>query len=245
MGGGSTKQQQSSSTYQQQAQSPYFQDLFQRAQGDSQRDRSFFPGQNFASMSGATRGGIQGFQQQMQGGGALDSASGYAKDVLAGNYLNSNPYLDQTFDAASRGVTRAYQSGLAGTQSAFDMAGRGASGSAMNSRDRENDRFAGNLNELATSVYGGNYQQERGMQSQMAQMAPGIESGFLNRYGGAINAGGAQENLQREQIAGNMQRYQFGQDELTQRLGKYQSLLGGPSMENQSQGTSSSWNFSI
>ncbi len=246
MGGGSQQSTQSTQTFQQLFQTPYFQDLYNRSQQDAQQQKGFFPGQNYASMSESTRGGIAGINQiAQQGTPGLNAASGYQADVLAGNYLNNNPYLDQTFDAASRGVTRAYRSGLAGTQSAFDMAGRGASGSAMSYRDRENDRFAGNLNELATSIYGGNYQQERGRMDNAASGAAGVEAGILNRYGASINAGSAQEQLQREQISGDMQRFDFGQNELSMRLGKYQQLLGGPVMENRGEMQSSGWNMKI
>lgn len=231
---------QDSQTFQQAIQSGYFGDLMGRSQMDSFQQKSFFPGQNYADMSAATTGGIAGFQNQLGGGQALDAASGYAKDVLRGDYLNNNPYLDATFDQASRGMTRAYKSGVAGTQSGFDLAGRGASGSAMNARDRENDRFATNLGELSTSIYGGNYQQERGRQQQAMQGAGGIEAGFMNRFGGAINAGGAEEQLQMQQIMGNMQRFDFGQNEFTNRLSKFQGLLGGPIMENKSSGRSQS-----
>ena len=97
MSGGSSRSRSSGRQFQQEAQSPFFMDLYGQAQGVSQDPRSFFPGQNYASMSGSTQQGIQGFQQLAAGGqGSLDAASGYSQDVLSGKFLNSNPYLDAT-----------------------------------------------------------------------------------------------------------------------------------------------------
>lgn len=244
-----------SNTYQQAEQAGYFSDLYGQAGARAGTQLNYFPGQSYAEASGETLRGISGIDRlATQGHSGTAAAGGYNESVLAGDYLNSNPYLDQTFDAAARGVTRAFKTGTSpGIQSAFDAAGRGASGSAVNAQLQAQDQFGRNLGELATSIYGGNYQQERGRMEGAAGRAPGIEQMELGRYGAQIQAGGVGEGFQRERIAGEKGRYDFGQGELDSRLAKYKSLLGGSIMESEdragaeSKGTSrgSSFQFGL
>ena len=76
--------------------------------------------------------------------------------TLQGDYLNSNPYLDKTYDRALEGV-------LPGLNATFGGAGRSGSGvHAMSAGKASSD--------LANQIYGGNYQMERGRMMQAAGM---------------------------------------------------------------------------
>lgn len=86
-----------------------------------------------------------------------------------GNYLNSNPYLDATMDQAARGLTRNFAEGvLPGLDSAASRAGRYGSGMHANVKDAAGESFGRSLADLSTSIYGGNYQAERGRQDAAA-----------------------------------------------------------------------------
>lgn len=78
-----------------------------------------------------------------------------------GEYLNNNPYLDQTFDRASGKVTDAYSRAVDGKNSNFSLAGRYGSGAHQASLKRQNEGLGDALGGLANDIYGGNYQQER------------------------------------------------------------------------------------
>ncbi len=104
-----------------------------------------------------------------------DVASNTLSDVASGKYLNNNPYLDKTFGQASDAVSRAYQTTTAPqTDSNFERGGRYGSGAMMNAR-RQNELGLGKtLDDLATSIYGGNYATERGLQTNAAGTLGGL-----------------------------------------------------------------------
>lgn len=82
-----------------------------------------------------------------------------------GDYLNSNPYLDKMFSNASDAVTRAYtNTTVPAIRSSFGMAGGYNRGSEAGALDNANWSLGKNLNSLATDIYGGNYNAERGRQ---------------------------------------------------------------------------------
>lgn len=90
----------------------------------------------------------------------------YTKNVLNGSYLNSNPWLDATFNKAAGAVTNQVQSNFG--RSGRDARGVDAAG------------FAGDLyGNLATQIYGGNYQAER---DRMQQLVPQV-----NQLGAVTN----------------------------------------------------------
>src|SRR6185503_12579179 len=78
--------------------------------------------------------------------------------VLNGSYLNSNPYLDATFNEAAGAVTNQVQSN-------FGLAGRNARGVDAAGFAQEG------YNDLANQIYGGNYQAERQRQQQLVPYA--------------------------------------------------------------------------
>lgn len=87
--------------------------------------------------------------------------------TLSGQYLNpgTNPYLNATYDQAAGKVAQQYSTAIApGLAAGAQRAGQFGS-SAMNEAMLMSQGQLGNtLNDLATNIYGGNYQQERGRQ---------------------------------------------------------------------------------
>lgn len=103
-----------------------------------------------------------GAQQQFNQGNYIapiqQAASDYGTNVLTGNYLNSNPYLDATFNKAAGAVTNQVQSN-------FGRAGRNVRG--PDAAGLATDKY----NELATQIYGGDYEAERNRQQQILPVA--------------------------------------------------------------------------
>lgn len=86
--------------------------------------------------------------------------------TASGAMLNSNPYLDSTYDQAADRVTRDFRTS---TSPAIDgrfamTSGGSGSGAAQIARDSAERNLGDTLSGLATSVYGGNYGQERDRQ---------------------------------------------------------------------------------
>jgi len=93
---------------------------------------------------------------------AANPAFAQLQSTANGNYLNSNPYLDQMYGKAAKGMSRAFAEGTApGIDSQASQAGRYGSGMHANIKDAAGQKFGQSLSDLATSIYGGNYATER------------------------------------------------------------------------------------
>jgi hypothetical protein len=144
------------------------------------RDRNqYYPGQTVVPFAGETEQALSGITNRAQQGSAVNqAASGLAARTLSGAPTSqygsgqnpyasasnpfggsSNPYLDQTFNKAANTVQNRLASQFAGS-------GRniGASRAAN----------ASELNDLATNLYGGAYENERNRQLQYQSQLTGI-----------------------------------------------------------------------
>lgn len=170
------------------------------------------------------------------GGAANSGEQQYINNSLAGGYLNANPWLNNTYEQAARGVQSA-------VDSQFASGGRLRSGASQRA-------LVGGLGDLATNIYGGNYQAERDRMQQAAQLAQN-RSGQINQVSmvnqGAVNnaiqngrgqsidaanaAMGAQDAIMRtygaQQIAGNTLD-QYGQSLLSDQMSRYQQAQQAP-----------------
>ena len=120
------------------------------------------------------------------GGQLTRSAQGLNLDTLQGDFLNpdTNPYLEGTFNRAAD-LTR----GRLDTE--FSGAGRNI-GAAMPARSEE-------LQTLASNIYGGNYQRERGIQNDAMGMSQMLDptNRFVNQLAGLTpGAGGVTSSTQ-------------------------------------------------
>ena len=113
-----------------------------------------------------------------------DNASNLVNQTLQGDFLNSNPFLDQTFNRAAD-LTR----GRLDTE--FAGSGRNL-GAAQPARSEE-------LQTLASNIYGGNFQAERDRQQGALGLAQGFDpiNQYINRLAGIIpGAGGVSTSTQ-------------------------------------------------
>lgn len=112
------------------------------------------------------------------------AAQDYAAKTLGGGFMGSNPYLDATFNKAQGAVTNAVQSN-------FGLSGR-------NPRGVDAAGFAADqYNDLATQIYGGDYQAERARQQQLVPFAGQLAAQDYTDIGQLANVG-----AQREALAG-------------------------------------------
>lgn len=105
--------------------------------------------------------------------GVAATGMGELNKTLLGDYLSpdKNPFLGQTFDAASRGVVNQYQNATAPGAMVAAQQGGVAGGSADTENQASNKFSLGQtLSDLAAQIYGGNYSRERGIQAA----APGM-----------------------------------------------------------------------
>lgn len=139
-------------------------------------DSSIGAGENYLGnfAAGNTDPYIRGAESSMLNLGSGTNAATAAGEAALGktangDYLNSNPYLDQMFGSAAGNVTRAYQTATAPqTDANFEATGRYGSGALANARSQNQLDLGTTLNNLSSNIYGTNYANERQLQTTAA-----------------------------------------------------------------------------
>ena len=176
---------------------------------------AYYGGNTYTPMAPQTEAGISSIENAaLSGGYGVDAAANrQARDTLGGTYLNSNPYLDQTYNTAADRARRSIDS---------QFAGKGRYGSNIHQ-----DIMGENLMDLSGKIYGDNYQKERDRQLRMASIAPTISR--QNYYGGdaLIGAGGIVKDQANEALQADMDRWSYNQNLPYQNLDWYNAGIGG------------------
>lgn len=190
----------------------------------------YFPGSTVAGFAPETEQALQMTQQRAtQGSDVTRAAQGQNTATLRGDYLNSNPYLDATFGKASDAVTRAYKEAtIPGLNATFTMGGRLDGGNAKQTAfDQANNRLGSTLGDLATDIYGGNYQQERLNQQRATALAPTLAGQDYQDIGQLAAAGGQREEMSQAQLADQVNRFNFQQQAPANNLAQYLAFISG------------------
>ena len=113
-----------------------------------------------------------------------------------GQFLGANPYLDSQFGAASNALKNAFMTATAPqTDSAMEAAGRYGSGILSNSQGVNQQAYGKSLADLASSIYGTDYTNERQLMNNAATNLGNLQTGALSAAGNtASNLAGAQTN---------------------------------------------------
>lgn len=146
-----------------------------------------------------TMGAVQGMVDRSMNDPLQTGAEQYMQNVLGGGV---NPYLSQMYDQAAGKVRSSLDS-------QFERAGRyGGAEHEM--------AMGGALGDLATNLYGGQYQSDMDRRMQAAQVAPGLGyAGLQRQYG----AGQIQDEMGRQEA-------EFDYDAQMQRINQYLQSLG-------------------
>lgn len=214
-------------------QQPYLTDVFGKAQDQfNSSNPSYYPGSTIAGQSAATMQGQQGaLSAAGNGQGLVNNATGVANATLRGDYLSpdSNPFLKATFDKAAGDVARVYQTATApGTDAAAIAAGRYNPAGALGFARESNARTLGdNLNNLATSIYGGNYQNERQNQLAAAANAGNIYNNSLLPSQTASQVGQQMDTRAQDVLNSDIDRWNYNQNLGANKLQQYASLVSG------------------
>jgi len=107
-------------------------------------------------------------------------ARGQQASVIRGDMLNSNPWIDATYDRAANSVVDKYRDAVQpGIAAQFARAG--SFGGSAHQQNEAISRYGlgRNLEELASGIYGRNYSQERGAQEAAAARQRGFSENML------------------------------------------------------------------
>lgn len=104
-------------------------------------------------------------------------------DTLSGKFLDpaTNPYLTSTYDAASRAMTDQYRNATApGLMADAERAGAFGGSAYGQAADAARFGLGENLANLATDIYGGNYQAERARQAAApGQLGTALQTAYV------------------------------------------------------------------
>lgn len=209
---------------------PYLTSGFQRAENLYQQGGpQYYPNSTVAQFGTDTNNALNMFRDQAtQGTPVAGAANQMVTDTLQGNYLNSNPYLDDMYNQATAGATRQFREAVTpGLAAQFSASGRSGSPAAANAYDRAVDTFGDDLTGMAANLYGQNYQNERGRQMQAAQLAPNTAQLSYMDANQLMNIGNLQDNKAQQNIEDQFNRYMFNQERPYDNLGRYFGYLGG------------------
>ena len=231
--GGSSPSQSSSKPWE--AQQPYLKEIYSLAQnllGDGVYE---YGERRDANMTPQLDQALRMVQNRAeQGSPGLAAAKNMNQRTVEGDYLSpdSNPYLSQTYDAAAQGVTRNFQESVMPTlNSRFAMgrtqqdAGGNAQTAAMG---RAQNELGQNLGNLATGIYGGNYQQERGRQMQAGQQAQGFAQSDYMDAQALQSVGQTRQEFAQRALDDIIARFQYGQHAPAEKLAEYSGFIGAP-----------------
>ena len=133
----------------------------------------FYPNDTVVPMHGATTQAL-GMQEQraLAGSPVTQAAQNQVQQTAQGDYLNSNPYLDQAITNATQPVIEQFQEDIMpGIQSGFGSAGRYGSGLQARAQERAGQAALDQTSKIATDMSMRSYDDERARQLQAASLA--------------------------------------------------------------------------
>ena len=228
-------------------QQPYLERGFGEAEQVLDTPQSYFPGTTVVPFSNQTEQALQSTENLATAGNPNQAAQTSAmagllgpnqnpamsmyQDVAGGSYQGGNPAYDAMVNRIQSTVAPSIDSGFAGS-------GRYGSGAHTEAKAR------GMADAIAPLAFQ-NYENERGRQMQALQ---GLSGGYgqgqqaqlgalsqapaqnMARYADAAALGGVgqqREGLAQSQLQDAINRWNFSQQEPTNRLGNYMGLVGG------------------
>lgn len=214
--GGSTKTAKSTNTSEPwAAQKPFLETGFKEAQKlYNTGGPSYYGGDQTANF---TPEQMQAFQmttdRATNGNETMNAAEGYAGDVLAGKYLNSDPYSDQVFQNIQSKV-------MPSVASQFMGAGRTGSGMHADTATRA-------LTESYAPYASAQYQSGLDRIGQAASMAPMFAANDYADINALQSIGQQQQALNQADIEAEMRKYAYQQDLPYNNLDQYMSSIQG------------------
>ena len=184
------------------------------AQGGPQQ----YGGNTVVPFSAQTERAMQGIEGRALAGSPVSRAANqYAYDALSGKHVNANPWLDQMYDRAAQQTRRQLD-----TQ--FATAGRDI--------EAQYPARADALNNLATNIYGGAYENERNRQQGVLPMAPTLAQQDYFDMQQLMGVGGNVENLASQYQQDAQRRWDFEQMRPEMATDQYLSRIAGSPANN-------------
>jgi hypothetical protein len=193
--------------------------------------QSYYSGQTYANFDPLqTQSQNNIVDRANMGAPNIDAANTMVGDTLDGTYLNQgNPAYAAMVDRATRPMIDTFQNQTVPTiNSDFAGAGRYGSGIARQGQlDRQADILSRNVGDISANLAYQNYGTERQMMGAAAQMAPGLEQAAYIPDQMLDQVGGVRQGMAQNAISQDINKFNFGQNEEANRIGRYMGLVGG------------------
>lgn len=176
--------------------------------------RQYFPGSTVVPFNPMTEQALgMTAQRAINGSPLMQAAQQQNLATQRGDFLrpDSNPFLSQTFDTAAGKVRGALDSQFNRNNSYGGSMHQGA--------------MADNLNNLASQMYGQNYNQERDRMTAATMFAPQLAQQDYYDAGRLASVGDAYQQQAGNYVNDAMQRWDFYQNQPFQRLQQFASLI--------------------
>ena len=174
----------------------------------------FYDGKTYSPFSIQQEQGLGMITDRAMNGSDVNrNASTLMADTLNGDYLNSNPYIDQVYDTMSKKM-------MGGVNSQF--AGHGRFGSGIHQ-----DVMGENLGDMAGNLYYNNYVNERGNQMNAMQMAPSIANQDYYDANMMMGAGGMVQDQADKALTHKMNKWNYNQNLPNMNLQNYMQNIEG------------------
>jgi hypothetical protein len=206
----------------------------------SQPGPSYYPGQTYVGPSSQTTSALNAAEQIATGGNPLlQGALQQQQNVISGQYLGANPYLEAALRPGQESATQAYNQAIGGTRSNASLAGRYGSGAQNQLESLSQQNLANALTNQAGQAAYQNYAAERGMQNQAAQYAPTLSQAQYQDVNQLLNLGQIGEGYSQQALQADIDKYNYEQNLPYQQLANYSGLIQGTPMGQTSTTTSS------
>lgn len=196
-------------------QQPYLEKGFERADDLYGNPLEYFPNSTVVPFSPETEMGLQAqTQRAISGSPLLSAAQGEAQKTLSGEYLNAgNP----AFKAMAERIGNQIRPGM---DSQF-------AGSGQYGGTGHQEMMARTMADSLAPLEWQNYAAERGNMQQMARIAPELANADYTDIAMLRDAGSSREALARDQLAEQINRFNFEQYEPIDRLSRYMATVAG------------------
>ena len=212
-------------------QQPFLKTGFQSAQDNVlNRPLSYFGGSTQVGFDPATEQSLNMTQNRaLQGSPLIGQAQGEMGKTLGGDYLSGgNPAYQGMVERSISPLRQEYQQTVTpGIDGAFAGAGRYGSNSFQTARGQAADSYMRNVGDISSGLAYGNYNDERGRMQSAAGMAPSLAQADYADIGMLGQVGAAREGQAQAQLQDQVNRFNFQQNEPTNRLAQYMGLIGG------------------
>lgn len=228
-------------------QRPFLKELYAGASEAFGTELEYFPGSTIADRGARQEEALSAqFKLGQQGSKIGQQARKFSGDVLEGRYLDpeSNPNLNKTFDVAASRVSEAFNRTVMPAQLTAGGKGRNIGSSAQFNRSRfAADQLGTTLSELGASIYGGAYQQERGLMESARAGAPALQAGEYADIAAMRQVGDEDYLLSQRKREDEVKRHEFEQGEFWQRIGLFGGAIGSPMQGNVTTSTRSPFSY--